>query len=190
PRKMFADNIRIERWAHSNRSFESIAGYREWRLSVTGQGAPERLDAIIAVGDLFRTLGVRPALGREFLPDEVRADGARVAILSHSYWQRRFGADPAVIGRSIRLDGYPFTIVGVMPAGFAPVLPRAPHDADIWTTPAVDFTAHGLNGGRTEPFVVCQAIGRLRPGVSLAQAQAEFNGIAKAMEPERRAFRG
>ncbi len=189
PRKMLADSLRIERWAQLSRSFESIGGYHALRVSATGQAVPERLDAVIVLGDLFRVLQIKPALGRGFLPDELRAGGARVAVLSLAYWQRRFAGDPGVLGRTIGLDGYPYTIVGVMPPGFAPILPQMPRYADIWTTAAVDVTARGLSGRRA-PFTVCQAIGRLRPGVTLPQAQTEMDAIARGLEPEARRFAG
>ncbi len=150
---------------------------------------PERLDAVIVLGDLFRVLQVKPALGREFLKEELQNGGSRVAILSHAYWQRRFASDAKVLGRAITLDGYPYTIVGVMPAGFAPILPRMPRYAEIWTTAAADFTARGLNGNGP-PRTVCQGIGRLGPGVTLAQAQAEFNVIAKGLEREGQRYWG
>lgn len=188
-RKMFADSVHVERWGQLSRTFESIGGYREWRLSATGQRTPERLDAIIVLGDLFRVLQVKPTLGREFLPEELRNGGQRVAILSHAYWQRRFASDPKILGRPITLDGYPYTIVGVMPAGFSPVLPRMPRYADVWTTAALDFTARGLDGTRS-PFTVCQAIGRLQPDVTLPQAQAEFNAISKGLASEGRRYWG
>ncbi|HZU26795.1 MAG TPA: ABC transporter permease [Bryobacteraceae bacterium] len=177
--RLFADDRTVEHWTQSNRSFESIGGYAPWRVSVTGQGAPERADAVVVVGDLFRVLQVRPALGRMFRHDEIRnGASARVALLSHAYWRRRFGGDADILGRTMRLDGNPYTIVGVMPIGFAPVLPHMPRHADIWTTTAVDFTARGLYGGRA-PVTSCQAIGRLRRGVTTRQAQAEFDVLAK-----------
>ena len=184
-RKMFADTDRVERWAQLSRSFESIGGYRQWRLSATGHGDAERLDAIVVVGDLFRVLGVKPSLGRGLLKEEVKGRGTRVAILGYPYWVRRFGGDPRVLGQTIELDGYAYTIVGVMPAGYAPVLTRMPRYADIWTTAMVDPYLAGLNLRE-----VCQAIGRLKPGVTLAQAQAEMDAIATGMESENKQFHG
>src|SRR5690606_38047839 len=79
---------------------------------------PARLESVAITADLFPVLGVRPALGRTFLPAEEQAGEGRVVVLSHGLWQERFGGDPAAVGRSIRLDGESHTIVGVMPADF------------------------------------------------------------------------
>lgn len=187
-RKMFADSLLIERWSALNRSFESIGGYRNWRVSASGAGVAERLVTGIAIGRLFDVLQVKPLLGRDFLPEELR-DGARVAILGHGYWQRQFAGDPQIVGRKLNLDGEPFTVVGVLPQSFQPVLPDMPRHADVWTTVAVDFTARGMDG-KSPPMTVCQAVGRLRPGVSIAQAQSELEAVSKGMESEHRRFKG
>jgi putative ABC transport system permease protein len=181
-RKLLANTELVERWSQLSRSFESIGGYRMWRLSATGQGTPERLDGAVVSGEFFRVLGVKPALGRGFTRDELRPDGSRVVILSHAYWARRFGTDPGVLGRKVVFDGDPYTIVGVMPARFMPTLPRIASHPDVWTTPVVDFTSFILGGARRPS--VCQAIGRLKPGVSLEQAQAEMEAVARHLGEE------
>jgi putative ABC transport system permease protein len=183
-RKLFADIGLVERWAQLSKSFDSIGGYRQWRLSASGPGGAERLDTVIVVADLFRVLRVKPSLGREFTKDELKGHG-RVAIISYAYWARRFGSDPRALGRTIELDGYPYTIIGVMPSGYAPVLTRMPRYADIWTT-AVAETIPGSFYFRG----ACQGIGRLKPGITMVQAQAEMDAIAAALEPENQRFRG
>src|SRR5262249_47176108 len=97
---------------------ESITAYTYDSSTLTGSGEPERLDAALATTDLFKLLGRPPLLGRTFLPEEEKKGGPQVAILGHGLWQRRFGGDPDIVGKPLVLDGKPFTVVGIMPAGF------------------------------------------------------------------------
>jgi putative ABC transport system permease protein len=101
-----------------NHSFQHLITGRDTNVVLTGAGEPQQLDGEMATWDLFPALGVQPQLGRGFLESE-EAPGTHVVVLSHEFWQRQFGADRGILGRSITLDRKPFTVVGVAPAGFA-----------------------------------------------------------------------
>ncbi|MCW5971638.1 MAG: ABC transporter permease [Blastocatellales bacterium] len=158
-------DVLIER----SRSFEQIAATERANFNLTGAGDPVRLEAQCATANLFATLGAAPLLGRTFTEEEDRQD-AHVALLDHRLWQGRFGGDAGVIGRSISLDGAPYTVIGVMPAGFefpAPISNRA----DIWTP-------RSLATERARKAHNLLVIGRLKSGVTQQQARAELEGIA------------
>jgi predicted permease len=131
-------------------------------------GVADRVAALRVSRNYFRVLGVAPRLGREFLPDEDVAGGAPVAILSHGLWTRRFGADSALVGRTIRLDGQPFTVVGVMPPGF-----QAIPATDLWTTLAQ--VARTIGSGQN-----LEVFGRLPPGGDLAAARTRLQSVNAA----------
>src|SRR5262245_3964952 len=114
-------------WRDQAKSFEQIAAYTFDTADLTGSGEPERLAAGLVSAGLFATLGVAPALGRSFTPEEDTAGGAPAVILSDGLWRRRFGGDPQVIGRAITLGDQSRTVVGIMPPGF-----RFPGESDLW----------------------------------------------------------
>lgn len=116
-------------WKSHREPFQYLAASTEEGFNLGGVSRPERVRALRVSSGYFRLLGVAPELGREFLQDEDRIGGPDVAILSHGLWERDFGADPKVIGRSITLDGGPFTVVGVVPSGFESTSP-----VDLWST--------------------------------------------------------
>jgi predicted permease len=128
-------------------------------------GAADRVDGLRVSHDYFRVLGATPALGRTFLTEEDAPGGASVAVLSHGLWQRRFGADPDVVGRTIRLDGQPFTVVGVMPADFQS-LPAT----DVWST--LGQVGRTIGSGQN-----LEVIGRRPAHLSLAAAQAQVQSL-------------
>ena len=102
------------------KSFSAMGAYAEISqgFNLTGVGEPERIQASVATSDLFSMLGIRAIVGRTFLPDEDKPGGGAVMVLSHRYWERRFGADPTIVGREVSLDGQRFRIVGVLPDTF------------------------------------------------------------------------
>jgi putative ABC transport system permease protein len=152
-----------------NRVFEEAAIYRRAYMNLAGGGGPERVWSARTSTNLFRLLGVGASLGRGFLPEEGRPGKGQVAILSHGLWERRYGADPRILGKPVTLDTNPYVVVGVMPPGFA--FPSATTDAWIPFVPTADeLRSHGYQ----EAF----AIGRLKPAVRLEQAQAEMDAIA------------
>jgi putative ABC transport system permease protein len=158
-------------------SFVGVAAYLNISFELSEGGEPVRIDAAKVSATLFPLLGVQPLLGRTFRPDEDRP-GVDVAVLSWPVWQARFGGDPAIVGTTIRLDRRPYTVVGVMPAAFefprrGPVMNNKP--ADVWVPMA--FTDRQRQA-RGDQFIQ-NVIGRLKPGVSLAQARAELVTLAE-----------
>lgn len=149
-----------------NRTFSEMAAYREASVALTGDGQPERLAGLAAAHTIFELIGATPALGRTYTAAEDAPGGSTdVAVLSHSLWQRRFGADPTVVGRTLMLDGRRHTVLGVM----RPDLDFA--GAEIWLPLAAD-----PHGDRTDHWL--RVIGRLRPGATLDEAHADLAAIA------------
>ncbi len=149
--------------ASTTQSIDALAAYRGWTATLTGFGDAERLPAQAVTSALFATLGVRPQRGRRLEAGDDLATAADTAVLSDALWRRRFNADPAVIGRLIRLDNIPYTIVGIMPAGFG-----FPNRSEVW----VGLGPTLARGGAAVPRV--SLLGRLAPGASLARANAEL----------------
>jgi putative ABC transport system permease protein len=169
-----------------NRSFEDLTAYfafSDYNSYTLNEGQePERLIGYGVAQNFFQALGVRPMLGRPFDAEECKWNGRKAVILGHALWKRRFGSDPAVIGRSIPLNGEPNTIVGV--------LPESPDFANIFTPGAkVDMLTPFPLTAETERWGNTLAIiGRLKPGVGIRQAQAEFDGLVEQIRkahPER-----
>ena len=155
-------------------SFSGMAAYIDIPrgYNLTGEGQPERVEARLATSGLFPLLGIRPIVGHFFGADDDKAGGPRVALLSYPFWQSRFGANPAIVGRSVTLDGIGYTVVGVLPA----VLRLAP-TTDIWMPVSQygdDLTSHVHH-----EFSI---LGRLKPGVSISQAQAELATLNRQEE--------
>ena len=103
-------------WQHQNKAFSSIAMYRHEDYNLTGTSQPERINGFMISAEFFRTLGVHPALGRDFNADDDRLGAAPVTLLSDGFWHRRYGGSPAILGKSIDLNGTNFTVVGILPA--------------------------------------------------------------------------
>ena len=144
-----------------NRTLESIALYNSGGTNLTGVGEPERLTVTNVTADFFKVLGITPILGRTFDKGEDSAGRNTVCVISYGLWQRRFGADPNIVGRTLNLNNTPTQVVGVMPADFK--FPRA--EIDLWLPLAFDEK-------RTAPYFY-QVIGRLKTNVQLAQAQVD-----------------
>jgi predicted permease len=151
------------------RSFSAMGAYGgvSQGFNLTGVGEPERVEASVATSDLFSMLGIRAVVGRTFLPEEDKTGGAAVILLSHRYWQRRFGADPAMVGREVSLDGRKFRIVGVLPDTF-----QILRSMDLWLPinryqgSLDDHVHHGIVG-----------VARLKLGITAAQAGAEIETL-------------
>ena len=157
-------------------SFESLAGYTVGTMNLGGADAPaERLSGAWISTDAFATLGVRPQLGRDFTATDALAGAAPVALIGERVWQLRFNADPNVVGRSIRINGTPTTVVGVMPARFAFPVAEA-----IWMPISADRAAAQDDEAR-----VIGGFGRLREGTSIAQARSDFAGQVRILAGER-----
>ena len=149
-----------------SRSFSEMAAYIDipQGFNLTGQGEPERVQAALADSNFFPMLGAVPVVGRTFAPEQDEPGAAPAALITHRFWQSHFGADPSVVGRTLTLDGRGYTLIGVLPAGFD--LSRW---ADLWLP--VGQYQDDLTGHVHHPFSV---LARLKPGVSLAEAQAEL----------------
>ena len=152
-------------YREQNRSFEALAIYNAGGINLTGEGEPERLPVSNVTADFFKVLGVNPILGRTFQEGEDTAGRNDVCVISYGFWQRRFAADQNVVGRTLKLNQTPVQIVGVMPANFR--FPRA--EIDLWVPLAFDAK-------RVAPYFF-QVVGRLKPDVPPAQAQAHTTEI-------------
>jgi len=152
--------------------FEHLAAFISGDSTLTGSGEAERIPSAAVSSGFFETLGVNPALGRAILPDDEQVEWPQVVVLSHSFWQSRFGGDPHVIGRATVLDGRKMTIVGVMPAGF-----EFPQGARLWNP--LPFKLDEMNVRR---FHFLRVIGRLKAGVTQQQAQAQMTSVNLALE--------
>ncbi|HQX80601.1 MAG TPA: ABC transporter permease [Vicinamibacterales bacterium] len=161
-------------WTTRASTLEGVAAIRNWSPNLTGNDQPERLTGATVSGAYFSTLGIPPAWGRTFSADDDRYGAPTVVVLSHTLWQRRFAADPAIVGRSIQLDGQPVEVIGVMPASFR----GAVVDAEIWNTMRVD-TANAPRG-----IIMLRALARLAPGVSFEQAQLAMTTLHGQLEQE------
>jgi len=163
-------------WRDQSHSFESMEATRAATITFTGAGEPERLNVQMTSAGLFPMLGISAEAGRTFLPEEDRANGAPVVLLTHGLWQRRFGGSQDIIGKPINLDSRPYTVVGVLPAGFQILQP-----ADVY----VPFTPWAItlpDDRNWHPGII--ALARLKPGVIQEQARAEMIGIAKRLEQQ------
>jgi len=164
-------------WRAQSRSFAAMASRRGIGVTLTGVTPSAYVRGQLVSSDFFAVLQTAPALGRGFVPDDDRP-GTRVVVLSHGLWQSRFGGDPGILGRTIGLDGHDYTVVGVGAAGFR--FPVDEDEVDFWTSASMD--AEGEKPWTSNrDLTTLDVIGRLKPGVSLAAARAEMNGIAKRL---------
>jgi len=163
-----------------NRVFSEMAGNSFHDLTLTGAGEPSILNTADVTPQIFALLRANPLVGRTLLPEDGKQGAASVALISENLWHSRFGSSPAVIGQSITLDMRPFTVVGVLPASFR--YPDGAPRQDVWISVAQD----PLFGPRlSQPGSrVLAGIGRLKPGVSLGQAQAEMNALGTRLAKE------
>ncbi|HEY0701627.1 MAG TPA: ABC transporter permease [Candidatus Acidoferrales bacterium] len=164
-----SSNPDFQDWKKTAKSFDSLAAYGFDAFTLAGNGEPKNVFATQVTPNFFRTLGVKPVLGRDFVDGEDSSDGPHTVLLTNGFWRSDFGGDPAVIGRTIRLDGKPATIVGVLPANFE----FAPTNAfPLW----VPMHAGGdLVTRRSLRWL--NVVARLKPGVTMQQAQAEMDAI-------------
>jgi predicted permease len=164
-----------EEFREQSRAYQDVTGYEAFttpnNLRLTGRGEPQSATGIEVIGNFFQVLGVEPAMGRLYTPDEARGGPHAVALLTNAYWRRQFNADPAIVGEAIELNGTPTTIVGVLPDSFdfgAVFSPGAKVDL---------FTPLDLNLERNWGNIVT-FLGRLKPGVTVAQALDDANRVA------------
>jgi predicted permease len=160
-----------------NKTFESMAAYTGSSAALSGADAPEQITGALASGDIFLVLKTKPFMGRLLTPEDEKPGGSPVVVISHGLWQRRFGGDPSIVGRRIRLDGREREVVGVTPADFR--FEFIPGALDFWTP--ID---PGANEFKQRGAIFLEAIGRLRPGVSVEQASADLSGVASQLEQQ------
>ena len=166
-------------WRARNRTFSGMAEYSGQNMTLTGDGPAQQLGVYVVSSNLFQVLGVSPMLGREFRWDEEKA-GNRAVMLGYPLWMSRFGGQRDVVGRQIKLDGELYTVAGVMPRGF---LFPAETGVEAWTSIATNTEGkdpatqqRGQDG--------LEVIGRLKPGVTLAQARADLSSVARGLAAE------
>ena len=169
-------------WRARSRTFEHVAMMRSWQPTLVTNGEAERLPAVRVSANYFDMLGVRPVLGRGFTADDDRPDHWRVLLLSDGLWRRRFGADPGVVGRTVTMNDRAFRVIGVMPADFAPLDAQRFYNAaaELWAPIGYDLSGDSSCRGCRH----LRGFGRLRPGVTLAEAGAEMNAIREQMRRE------
>jgi putative ABC transport system permease protein len=161
-------------WRSQNQTFEKMGLYRWWSASLTGLDTPERIQGFLVTGNFLDVLGVKPALGRGFADDEDQPGKDSVAILTHGLWQRRFGGDPEIVNKTITLNGYTCTVIGVMPQGFN-------YPAGVEVLVPIEITPERARSRQSHSYYV---VGRLKPGVSVSQAQSDLTTIASRLEKE------
>ena len=163
-------------WRAQNHSFSQLLSYHDTSFALTGVERAVHVDAEVVSWNLVPLLGVGPELGRGFLPQEEKR-GSRVALISHALWMTQFGGDRSIVGRTIALSGNSYTVIGVMPASFR--FPVSAPQNGIWTTLAVDDDPANHNPAITNRGMRwLNVMGRLRPGVSVAQADDDMRSIA------------
>jgi predicted permease len=162
-------------WQKDNRTFSAMAVTRGYAFSLTGKGEAEQVNAEFVSGSFFPLLGVNPILGRTFTPAEEQAGAGPVALISEGLWQRKFSSSPNVLGQNITLNGRDFTVVGVIPASFHLRLPSF-RERDIYAPIRQWNNSILMNRDAGLGF---HGIGRLKPGVTLAQAQADMEQVTR-----------
>jgi putative ABC transport system permease protein len=162
-------------YREQNRVFERFSALQYTSFTLTGDAVePERVVGARVSADFFETLGIAPVKGRSFLAEEEREGNNRVAIISYGLWQRRFGSDPNLVGKTFDLSGQSAVIVGIMPAGF-----QFPSEVEMWAP--IAFGGKDTSLRRTHYL---DAVGRLKPGVTIEQAQADITSVARRLEQQ------
>jgi len=155
-------------WKNQNQTFSDMAASAETSFNLTGDGEPERVSAYSVTANFFPLFGVQPLLGRGFLQEEDRPGAHKVVLISDSLWQSRYGGDRNVLNRDILLNGEKYSVVGVIPASFQ----FLEKDVRLWVPLALDQEEMANRGGH-----YLKVVARLKPGVSVAQAQADMNSL-------------
>ena len=155
-------------------AFERLAAWEFWNANLVGQDEPENVQGFFVSADFFPVLGVQPVAGRNFLPEEETRGQHRRVVLGHGLWQRRFASDASIVGRSIEVDGMPHEVVGIAPPGF-----DFPMGTQIWAP--LSFTAEAAANRRSQYLTL---IGRLAPGRTLEQAQAQMATVGERLSRE------
>ena len=171
----FVAPVRLEDWNRMNTTFQAIAGYYAEDESETSGALPEKLTRALVTPRFLQVLGVSPVLGRDFSSEEERFGGTSAVLISDRFWRRRFGADPNVVGKKLKFGAESDTVIGVMPASFL----YPDRGVDLWS--AVPMDAPYAQSRESTWFAT---IGRLKPGVAVAQALADLQRIQKQLGAE------
>src|SRR5215475_12690850 len=163
-------------WRDRNKTFQGMAGVTSDRYNLTGTGEPEEIRGATVSINFFQLIGVNPMLGRVFTAEEEQPGRDKVVVLSHSLWQRRFGGNPGILNKTISLSDETYLVVGIMPPGF-----QFPENTEIWGPLAPD---EGMRSDKARFGFFLPVVGRLKPGVTRAQAQADLDVIANQIEKQ------
>src|SRR5215213_5889163 len=164
----------LQDWRQQQQVFTQIAATRFNSYNLTGTDEPERLQGRDVSANFFDVLGVKPALGRSFLPEEDHANSNRTCILSHGLWQRRFGTDPGIIGKQLTLSGQSYTVIGVLPQSY-----RFGTPTDVFVPIGLKEATELFNRRDNHPGIYAYA--RLKPGVTFEQSVVEMKAIAQRL---------
>jgi predicted permease len=165
-------------WQKENHTLSSLAVYRSYAFSLTGTGEAQQVKGEFVSSDTFSLLGVKPLIGRTFVPGEDEIAAAPIALLAESLWRRKFGGKEDILGKAIVLDGKSYVVVGVIPASFHIAVPSFPDNQEVfvpvgqWNNPLLNQRIAGLG---------IHGIGRLKPGVTIQQAQADMDGVTSSL---------
>ncbi|HEY3570158.1 MAG TPA: ABC transporter permease [Thermoanaerobaculia bacterium] len=173
--RFWIDPMEFTEYGRWNRSFESLGAYTTGEVNVSGRDEPVRAQAALATAGLFTALGARPELGHYYTPAEDLPNVEKTVVLSDGLWRRAFGADPAILGRRIQVDGTARTVIGIMPPGFT----IGDQRIEAWVPLALDPAKPGNHGNH-----YLYLVGRLKPDVSLSAARQEMNGLLARWKQE------
>ena len=170
----YVSYLELQDWQTQNQSFEAIAAYKPNGFILLNEGQAERIQGMRVTGNFLSLLKLKLFRGRDFQPEEEKRSAQPVVILSYDFWQNRFGGDEAALGQQLSLNGSPFTVIGILPPTFE--FPLAPKQTQLLTTIAGEGSNLVERGAQ-----VLKGIGRLRPGVSFTQAQADLTNVAEGL---------
>ena len=168
-------------WRTRSHSFEEMGALEDRSYSLTGDGTPEMIEGSLATASVWRVLRTRPALGRVFADEDDHPGASKVVLISYGFWRRRFAGDPNVVGKMVTLNNEKHTIIGVLPVGAEPPGEYRETPGEIWTPLASVYTAKELAYRGMHDWMV---VARLRPGVTLSQANAEIQTIGASLARE------
>src|SRR5215213_6056184 len=172
-------------WQDQSGAFEDMAAYFDFNVNLTGEGEPEEITGQLTSPGFFSILGVEPIKGRLFTPEDAQREGDHVIVIGYGLWQRRFGGDPDIVGKKVTISQTPSTIIGVLPPDFKWFIKKG----SLTGKPPEYYEPLNLNAEyRTRRGRFASAIARVKPGVTLGQAQAEMATIASRLEQQYSSF--
>jgi putative ABC transport system permease protein len=169
-----ASPANFEDWKNQSHSFDRLAAFQWDSVNLTGEGNPQRVQGFLVSQNFFETLSEQPVLGRAFLPEEEQPGRDHEVMLTHGLWERRYGSDRNLIGKSIQIDAESYTVVGVMGKGF-----KYPFSVELWMPLAMDAKEKAI---RKSHYLF--ALGQLKPGISVSQARAELVALSTRLSTE------